>query len=112
MSLSIRRTWIGRAVPVCSGLGVFIVLYALAASADPISYDKTMKAAEAHEQQAVKDGCAWSVTEVALKNAATLYQQGHKDQALLAAGDARMYAELSLQQCDQQKTEWKQAVVR
>jgi len=106
------KIWLTRGISICGGLSGFVLLYALAARAGQISYATTLAAAQAAQQQALEQECAWSVTGPAIEAAQKLHQQGKDDAAATAAAHAEDLAEQSLKQCEAQKQNWKKAVVR
>lgn len=78
---------------------------------DATSFADVYAAAQAAQKQSIAQSCAWNVTNDALAEAQALHQKGDDAGALKAAQHAQSMAEVSMQQCEEQKTLWKRAVV-
>ncbi|TAM11880.1 MAG: hypothetical protein EPN72_07680 [Nevskiaceae bacterium] len=105
MSLSMLRG--GLLAALCVAVPTLAVVPAQAAD-----FATVYAAAQAAQKQAVDTFCAWNVTDNALAEAKALHEKGDEDGALKAAQHAQALAKVSMQQCEEQKTLWKQAVVR
>lgn len=71
-----------------------------------------LAAAQTAESEALAAKAAWMPTEATLTEARKAFGDGHWDQAKAAADKALSLARLSLQQANQQKTAWRDAVFR
>jgi hypothetical protein len=98
-----------RSILLAAGL-VMLSLPALAAT--QAEAEAALAAARAAESEAVAAKAAWIPTETALTKAAKALAAEKWDEAKLAADEALALARLSVEQANEQKTSWRNAVFR
>lgn len=98
-----------RAIVLAAGLA-WPSLPALAAT--QAEAEAALAAAQAAESEAIAAKAAWTPTEAALSNAKKALAAGKWDEAKAAANEAMTLAKLSVEQANEQKTSWRNAVVR
>lgn len=98
-----------RAIFLAAGAAI-LSLPALAAT--QAEAEATIAAAQAAESEAVAAKAAWTSTEAALIQAKKALGAGKWDEAKAAADEALTQAKLSVEQANEQKTSWRNAVFR
>ena len=98
-----------RAIFLAAGLAI-LSLPALAAT--QAEAEAALAAAQAAETEAVAAKAAWTSTEAALTQAKKALAAGKWDEAKAAADEALTLAKLSVEQANEQKTSWRNAVFR
>ena len=98
-----------RSILLAAGLTV-LSLPALAAT--QAEAQAAFAAAQAAESEALAAKAAWTPTEADLTKAQKALAAGQWDQAKAAADEALTLAKLSVEQANEQKTSWRNAVFR
>ncbi len=98
-----------RALFLAAGLAM-LSLPALAAT--QAEAEAALAAAQAAEAEAFAAKAAWTPTEAALSEAKKALDAGNWDAAKAAADEAAALAKLSVEQANEQKTSWRNAVFR
>ena len=94
-------------------LGAGLALLSLPArAATQTEAEAALAAAEAAEAEAITAKAAWTSTETALSNARKALAAGKWDEAKAAAVEAIAQAKLSVEQANEQKISWRNAVIR
>jgi hypothetical protein len=90
----------------------FAILTLPAFAATQGEAEAAVSAATAAEAEAVAAKAAWTTTESALTEARKAIAAGKWDKAKAAADEAIAMARLSIEQANEQKTSWRNAVFR
>lgn len=98
-----------RAIMLTAGLAL-LSLPALAGT--KAEAEAALAAAQAAESDAIAAKAAWTATETTLSDAQKALAAGKWDEAKAAADEAMTLAKLSVEQANEQKTSWRNAVVR
>ena len=98
-----------RAIILAAGLAL-PGLPALAAT--QAEAEAALAAAQAAESEALAAKAAWTSTETFLSDARKALAAGKWDEAKAAADEAIAQAKLSVEQANEQKTSWRNAVLR
>jgi hypothetical protein len=94
-------------------LAAGIMLFGLPAmAATQTDAEAALAAAQAAESEALAAKAAWVPTETALSNARKALDAGNWDEAKAAADEALTLAKLSIEQANEQKSSWRNAVFR
>jgi hypothetical protein len=96
-----------RSILLAAGL---TVLSAPAVAATQVEAQAALAAAQAAESEALAAKAAWTTTEADLIKAQKALAAGQWDQAKAAADEALTLAKLSVEQANEQKTSWRNAV--
>jgi len=98
-----------RAIILSAG---FALLSLPAFAATQAEAEAALAAAHEAESEAIAAKAAWTSTETALSNARKALAAGKWDETKAAADEAIAQAKLSVEQANEQKTLWRNAVVR
>ena len=98
-----------RSIVLAAGIAM-LSLPALAAT--QAEAEAALAAAQAAESEAVAAKAAWTTTEAGLTIARKALDAGKWDEAKAAADEALTQARLSVEQANEQKTSWHNAVFR
>ena len=98
-----------RSIVLVAGLAM---LSAPALAATQAEAESALAAAQAAEKDAFAAKAAWTSTETALKTAQKALAAANWDEARAAADEALTMAKRSIEQSDEQKTAWRNAVFR
>jgi hypothetical protein len=98
-----------RRIPLAAALAI-LSLPALAATQGEA--EAALEAAQAAETQALAAKAAWTPTEAALKKARAALDAEKWDEAKAEADEALALAKLSVEQAEEQKKVWRNAVFR
>ena len=90
----------------------FAMLALPAFAATQAEAEAAVAAAPAAEADAIAATAAWTTTESALADAKKAIVAGKWDEAKAAADEAMAMARLSIEQANEQKTSWRNAVFR
>ncbi|OIQ69585.1 hypothetical protein GALL_488120 [mine drainage metagenome] len=98
-----------RSIFLAAGL---VVLSLPALAATQAESEAAVAAAEAVESEAIAAKAAWTTTEANLTKAKKALAASKWDEAKAAADEAATLAKLSIEQANEQKTVWRNAVFR
>jgi hypothetical protein len=98
--------------PIALAILVALVAATPALAASEQDFTAAYAAAEKVEQQALAMQAAWTTTEKTLKAAKKAADGKDYDHATALAHQAEALAKRSIRQAEEQKTAWRQAVVR
>ncbi len=98
-----------RAIILAAGLALLSLPAVAATRAEA---EAALAAAQAAESEAIAAKAAWTATENALSGALKAIAAGKWDEAKAIADEAMTLAKLSVEQANEQKTSWRNAVVR